>query len=151
LMPTQTNAFGARPMTTDKQELQRLCDDLSCILSPLNGRTADGCIVVHETVVARAATAIPELLAELAAVTAERDGLLNPWISVDAGLPEPGHNVLIYWRNELGKGRTSIGYHAPELTLEATDEWDDSCCDIVDGGAVYFQKEGWYESPWEVE
>jgi hypothetical protein len=73
------------------------------------------------------------------------------WVPVSERLPEPGHNVLIFWRNELGGGsRISMGYHAPALTLEANDEWDDECCDIVDGGA-YYQKPGWYENPWEVE
>lgn len=72
-------------MTTDKQELQRLCDAASpgpwtaygcCVEGPsLNIYDEGGHTEADAEFIAAARTAIPTLLAELAAVTAERDAL----------------------------------------------------------------------------
>lgn len=96
------------------------------------------------------------LLAEIAALAAERDALLTlyetalRWIPVEERLPEPDVPVLAFVREA---GPTSSGrwtrriraIYAPESTIEGSmdDEHEGSVYD--EEKDAYFLREGWYE------
>lgn len=117
-------------MTTDKKEPKRLCDptDEELIQFAVEEQFLLFCYEEEFIQIAR------EVLhkwgrkhaAELAAVTAARDGLLNPWVSVGERLPEDGVEV--------------IGYHPDWIDADFNPE----------GIRVCFQNDGerWHSARW---
>lgn len=75
------------------------------------------------------------------------------WISVKDRLPESGVRVLFYCRNELGKGRTTLGIYAARFAVESKPNNDlfDRSEQAGDKDSPHFLMEGWYEEPYESE
>ena len=71
------------------------------------------------------------------------------WNKVSVSKPV-NRTVLIYWINELGNGRTSIGEYVPKYTVEAHDDSfnDFEWADYSEDKDEYYIPEGWYELGW---
>ena len=76
---------------------------------------------------------------------------MSLWIETKVEMPKPGRRVLFYWKNSLGKGRTSIGDWTAARTAEAGEGWDAEFGDYDEENEVIWLPEGWYEWGWEME
>lgn len=70
------------------------------------------------------------------------------WIPVAERLPTSGFKVLVFWKNELGKGRRTCAEYvaarsqdADNFDLDTPDDWFD-----VDESGQSWIPEGWYET-----
>lgn len=70
------------------------------------------------------------------------------WIPVTERLPTSGFKVLVFWKNELGKGRRTCAEYVAARSqdgdgfdLDTPDDWFD-----VDESGTSWIPEGWYET-----
>lgn len=69
---------------------------------------------------------------------------LNGWVSVETK-PEPGKDVLLYYKNLHDEGRTVKAFYVPAFHIEACGEEDDLECDYDEAADQYYIPAGWYE------
>lgn len=72
------------------------------------------------------------------------------WVSTTDRLPHSGTKVLVFFLNELGKGRTTTAHYAAKHTLEAS-HWEDEAATDCDDDGQSWQPEGWWEESVEGE
>jgi len=74
---------------------------------------------------------------------------MSEWISVKDQLPENEKKVIVYFKNELGKGRRTTAEYIMAKTVLAEDyldeEWSDSFPEYDEENDCYWTPEGWYE------
>lgn len=66
------------------------------------------------------------------------------WIKSEFLLPPAGTPVIVFGKNEYGKGRTLRAFYAPRHTIE--DDNDYEAAQYCEEKDKYYLKEGWYES-----
>jgi len=153
---------------TEPTDTAKEVADLQAVLDPRNGRTADGCIIVHEKVLQRSLDAITALQERIEALQAEiecheRNDCANfdllaeaderiealekalekagQWVAVSERLPDPGTVALVSVRGRTLRAMWIPKHYATEDSFGeflGDSDWSD------DGNESYWP-EGWYE------
>ena len=69
--------------------------------------------------------------------------MMSEWISVEDELPT-SKNVLVHYKNSLGRYRIVKAFYAPQSTIESNSE-SDAYDEYDEEKDTYYLKQGWYE------
>jgi len=74
------------------------------------------------------------------------------WINIKDELPKSGRRVCLYWKNENGLNRNSMGFYAKKHDVDAN-HWEDAdeCADYIEESDNYYCPEGFHEEMYEFE
>ena len=69
--------------------------------------------------------------------------ILDRWIPCSERLPDTSRKVIAYYKNEYGKDRQVMAFHAGKFDVESGS--DDEHTDYCERGDTYYLPEGWHE------
>lgn len=68
------------------------------------------------------------------------------WIPVSEMLPVSGRKVISFYRNDNGKPRRIMAYHADPFSIESDDDDQHEAFEYSEENDQYYLREGWYEN-----